>query len=74
MPGIKMNTMKMNGKLYAETLEGSLDVNAEKKAVLEILDTAGDVIKTMEQPAQNGTVRFILDGSTHGVFYHLILE
>ena len=74
MPGIKMKCIKMNGKLYAETLEGSMEVKAEKKAVLEILDTEGNVLETMEQASGNGIATFELDGNTAGVFYHLTLD
>ena len=74
MPGIKMKCIKMNGKLYAETLEGSMEVKAEKKAVLEILDTEGNVLETMEQASGNGIATFELDGNTAGIFYHLTLD
>ena len=49
-------------------------MKAEKKAVLEILDTEGNVLETMEQASGNGIATFELDGNTAGVFYHLTLD
>ena len=73
-PGIKMTCITMNGKLYAETLEGSMIIKAQNKAVLEFLDTEGNVISSVEKTAENGQVVFDLPGNVASVFYHLWMD
>lgn len=73
-PGITMTCITMNGKLYAETLEGSMIIKAQNKAVLEFLDTEGNVISSVEKAAKNGQVVFDLPGNVASVFYHLWMD
>ncbi len=73
-PGIKMTCITMNGKLYAETLEGKIVVLAESGAKLELLDTQGNVIQSCEKSAENGRVVFELAGDVGSVFYHLHID
>ncbi|MCM1026978.1 MAG: hypothetical protein NC432_11115 [Roseburia sp.] len=72
MMGIPFTNCVFRGKLYAETLEGSILVKAEA-ATLEILNPVGEVLATMEGEKTAEGVRFTLDGSVPGVQYRLVL-
>ena len=49
-------------------------IKAQNKAVLEFLDTEGNVISSVEQAAKNGQVVFDLPGNVASVFYHLWMD
>lgn len=72
-PGFAMQVMTLKGKLYTDTLEGSIFVKAQA-ASLEILNPVGEVLTRMEGEKAEGGVAFQLDGTVPGVQYHLILE
>ena len=73
MPGLRFTAVRLDGKLYAESLEGSLIVKA-KQAKLTILDMQGREIGVIPGvPGGEGLV-FALDGSQSGVQYHLVIE
>lgn len=71
MMGIPFTNVTLKGKLYAETLEGTLKVKA-KKARLEILNTVGEVIETLEGTADGDEISFELK-ETKGIMFHLIV-
>ena len=62
--------MEFKGKLYAETLEGSIRVKADA-ARLEVLNPVGEVIAELEGEKSGDEIRFVLDGAVPGVQYHL---
>lgn len=71
--GIPITVVTLGGKLYAETLEGELLVQAEA-ATLEVLNPVGEVIGTVEgKPTKDGVV-ISLDGSIPGIQFRLILK
>lgn len=72
MPGLKFTMVRMDGKLYAETLEGSLVVKAED-ARLTVLDPAGREIGTIEGEKCDDGIRFAMKGDLPGVQYHLTI-
>ncbi len=71
--GYPMTTVILKGKLYAETLEGTISVHADA-ATLEILDATGHVLAVQEGVKEDGNVVFHLDGSVPGVQYHLLTK
>lgn len=71
--GFALNIVTFAGKLYAETLEGTLMVEAGE-AVLQILSPVGEVLKEIIGEKRGENVIFELDGSTAGVQYHLIIK
>lgn len=73
MMGITFTNVLLKGKLFAETLEGTIYINAEA-ASLEILNPVGEILSTMAGEKVENGVRFKLDGTVPGVQYHLILE
>ncbi len=72
-PGLPFTTVTLKGKLYAETLEGTLTVQADS-ATLEILNPVGEVLATLQGEKSAEGVNFVLDGSIPGVMFRLILE
>ena len=62
--------MEFKGKLYAETLEGSIRVKADA-ARLEVLNPVGEVIAELEGEKSGDEIRFVLDGTIAGIQYHL---
>ena len=72
MPGFSLTQVHFAGKLYADTLEGELAVQASK-AKLEILSPEGEVLSRWEHEGENGVVRFTLDGTVPGVNYRLVM-
>lgn len=68
--GIPFTAVHFDGKLFAETLEGSLSV-AAAHASLELLDTEGNVISTLHADGIDGVATFDLDGAQAGVQYLL---
>ena len=73
MMGIPFTAVEFKGKLYAETLEGSICVKADR-AELEILSPVGEVLARKEGEKSGDGVRFLLDGSVPGVQYHLVIR
>ena len=73
MPGFAFTMVRMDGKLYAETLEGSLLVKAEK-ARLITLDPIGREIGEIRGIKTETGVLFEMRGDLPGVNYHLVLE
>lgn len=72
MPGLNFTMVRMDGKLYAETLEGSLTVKAES-ARLTALDPVGREIGEIEGEECDGNIRFVMKGDLPGVQYHLTI-
>lgn len=72
MPGLKFTIVRMDGKLYAETLEGSLFVKAES-AKLTALDPTGREIGVIEGEKSGDGIRFAMKGDLPGVQYHLTI-
>lgn len=72
MPGMNFTMVRLDGKLYAETLEGSLTVKAEN-AKLTALDPAGREINEIAGEKCDGGVRFAMKGDLPGVQYHLTI-
>lgn len=73
MPGYQFTIVRMDGKLYAETLEGSLRVKA-RKAALEILSPVGEVLAVLEGEPDGDEAVFCLKGDVPGVQYHLTVK
>lgn len=73
MMGMRFTAVAFAGKLYAETLEGTLCVKAEE-AVLRILNPTGKVIREMTGEKTEDGTRFTLAGDVPGVQYHLITK
>jgi hypothetical protein len=71
-PGIRFNAVHMEGKLFADTLEGTLTVQAAK-ASLELMDPTGRVIKTLQGEKTAGGVRFALSGDVPSINYRLVM-
>lgn len=71
--GIPVTVVTMAGKLYAETLEGTLTVRAEN-AELFALSTTGEIIAEVEGRRGDGAVTFELDGDIAGVQFLLRTE
>ena len=69
--GYPMTTVIFKGKLFAETLEGSISVRANA-AMLEVLDTTGHVLQVLEGAKRGEQVVFELAGDIPGVQYRLI--
>jgi hypothetical protein len=73
MPGIRFTMVRMDGKLYAETLEGSVTVRAEN-ARLFALDPTGQVLGEIAGLREGDSIRFDMKGDFAGVNYHLKVE
>ncbi len=73
MPGFNFTMVRMDGKLYAETLEGSLLVKAEN-AKFMALDPIGQEIGEISGVKTEEGVLFEMKGNLPGVNYHLIVE
>ena len=72
MMGMPFTAVEFKGKLYAETLEGSLHVKAEK-ATLQILNPVGEVLAEMDGENTGEDICFVLKGNVPGVQYHLCI-
>lgn len=70
MPGFALTHVKMQGKLYADTLEGTITVPG-KSGKLTALDTVGNEIETIKAAGDNGKLSFTLDGSVPAVNFVL---
>ena len=73
MMGMSFTAAEFKGKLYAETLEGTIQVKA-KKAVLQILNPTGEILAEMDGEKDREGVFFVLNGDIPGVQYHLMIE
>lgn len=73
MMGIPFTKVRFQGKLYAETLEGSMEVKA-KEAVLQVLDPVGEVIGEIAGEKADGRILFRMTGKLPGIHYHLTLK
>lgn len=71
--GMPFTAVEMKGKLYAETLEGTLHVKAEK-AVLQILSPVGEILKETDGVKDSKGVSFTLNGEVPGIQYHLVIK
>lgn len=72
-PGFALKFMNLKGKLYADTLEGSLIVKAEA-AKLEMLNPVGEVITTLVGKKTTEGLKFELDGNIPSVQFRLIIQ
>lgn len=73
MPGLSFTMVRLDGKIYAETLEGSLFVKASA-ARLSVLDPVGKVLGEIKGEQRDGFVHFNMLGDLPGVQYHLTIE
>ena len=73
MPGLQFTMVRMDGKLYAETMEGSLSVKA-KSARLTVLDPVGRRLGEIKGEKRGDCVVFNMLGDLPGVQYHLSIE
>lgn len=73
MMGVPFTAVEFKGKLYAETLEGSIRVRAER-AVLQILNPVGEVLAEMEGEKDGAYVCFMLNGEVPGIQYYLTVQ
>ncbi len=73
MMGVPFTAVEFKGKLYAETLEGSICVKAEW-AALQILNPIGEVLSETEGEKNGEEIRFSLNGETPGVQYHVMIK
>lgn len=73
MPGFQFTMIRMDGKIYAETLEGSLFVRAAG-ARLTALDPVGRELGEITGTKCDGGMIFNMLGDLPGVQYHLVIE
>ncbi len=73
MPGLQFTMVRKDGKLYAETLEGSLYVKAAR-AKLTVLDPVGRELGEVKGESRDGGVYFNMLGDLPGVQYRLTIE
>jgi hypothetical protein len=73
MPGLRFTMVRMDGKLYAETLEGSLSVRASS-AKLIALDPVGRELGEIAGEKHGDRVVFSLLGDLPGIQYHISIE
>ena len=77
-PGIELmgydfTAVTMKGKLFADTLEGTITVKAER-ASLEILNPIGEIITVIDGEKNGEEIIFKLDGMMQGIMYHLLTK
>lgn len=70
--GFPMNQVKLDGKLYINTLEGELWVHAYS-ARLEMLSPSGKILWRSDGVSRRGKICFELDGSIPSCQYRLVL-
>ena len=73
MPGLQFTMVRKDGKLYAETLEGSVFVKATA-AKLTVLDPVGRELGQIKGESRDGGVYFNMLGDLPGVQYRLSIE
>ena len=71
--GYEFTAVTMKGKLFADTLEGTISVKG-KKATLEILSPVGEVNRIMDGEKIGESVLFHLDGMVPGIMYNLSIN
>lgn len=71
--GMPFTAVEFKGKLYAETLEGTLHVKAEK-ATLQILSPVGEVLSETVGEKTGEDICFTLNGDVPGIQYCLIIK
>ncbi|MBQ6550700.1 MAG: hypothetical protein IJL78_04770 [Lachnospiraceae bacterium] len=72
MPGLQFTMVRKDGKLFAETLEGSLEVKAHA-ARLTVLDPSGTPLGEVRGEQRGDSVYFNMLGDLPGVQYHLMI-
>ena len=73
MPGLQFTMVRKDGKLYAETLEGSVFVKASH-ARLVVLDPVGRELGEIKGENRDNGVYFNMLGDLPGVQYRLVIE
>ena len=73
MSGLQFTMVRKDGKLYAETLEGSVFVKATA-AKLTVLDPVGRELGQIKGESRDGGVYFNMLGDLPGVQYRLVIE
>ena len=73
MPGFSLTMVHFAGKLFAETLEGSIHVKA-CSARLEALSPVGEVLGRIPGIMENDCVRFDLAGDLPALQFRLIID
>ena len=73
MPGLSFTAVRLDGKLFAETLEGCIYVKAES-AELTALDMTGREIGRIEGERLDGGVVFRLDGSVPALHFRMTVR
>ena len=73
MPGLHFTMVRLDGKLYAETLEGSLLVRANR-ARLTVLDPIGHELGDVAGEKRGDSIYFHIPGDLAGIQYHLVIE
>lgn len=73
MPGLNFTMVHMDGKIFAETLEGSITVKA-KAAKLTALDPVGNELGEIQGERRGDGIYFRMIGDLAGVQYHLTTE
>lgn len=73
MPGLQLTMVRKDGKLYAETLEGSLFVKAVN-AKLTVLNPVGRELGEVKGEKRDDGVYFNMFGDLPGVQYRLVIE
>lgn len=73
MPGIQFTMVRKDGRLCAETLEGSVFVKASK-ARLTVLDPVGRELGQIKGERRDGSVHFNMLGDLPGMQYRLVIE
>ncbi len=70
MPGLQFTMVRMDGKLFAETLEGSVSVRA-RGAKMTVLDPVGRELGRISGEKRDGCVYFKMLGDLPGVQYRI---
>ena len=73
-PGIHLNIVNMAGKLFAETMEGTISVAGASVGRLIALDTTGHEIGEVNGLATEQGLQFYLDGSVPAVQFKLVIN
>lgn len=71
--GIKFTAVQLKGKLYAETLEGTIHVQGES-AVLKVLNPVGEEIGEIPGIQSEGEILYHITGEIPGVQYYLKIK
>lgn len=73
MPGISLTMVRLDGKIYAEMLEGSVYVKAAK-ARMTALSPTGQILDEIPGELHGQMVVFKMKGQNCALHYHLIIE